>query len=515
MCAVGIEHLSESKVNLPSPHFYDKKSKRVPFPLRSLPDLMQRAIDEVGRTVQPPVELAFASALGTLSVACQISRRVRVPAGYTCNMGVFLLTIAGSGVRKSSTDRPFMEPIRNFQAECDAYLSEHLTDFDLTRRVWESERRGLERAISTARAKGKPIDDFLTDMAALYKREPQIPMGYKLVVEDATPEAFVHILSRTHPTTGIFSDEGGTVLNAPVLRSLEMLNKAWSGDAITVDRVSSGSSSSHWTNLTLSLMAQPRVVERFLGKAENHARESGFISRCLLSKPDFYAGYRTIQIGTQLSFGMDDWNRRITRLLRANHPIGKAPEPPKTMYFHLAARDAWLEFAQRVEVLQQPGEMFFAIPDAASKMAENCARIAALFHCLESDELEIKEASVRGAMKVCEFYLREFEAIFRVPTEEERDCEHAQKIVAFLQEECVLNGRQPYVPVRFILQYGPPPRTRSARDRALKILETDGFARVVRERAQIWLLLNPRHFPVDELKDMKNNGFPEPGINLI
>ncbi|ATA52856.1 hypothetical protein CKY39_06265 [Variovorax boronicumulans] len=500
---------------MPSPRFYDKKSLRITFPFRSLPELMQRAIDEVCKTVQPPVELAFASALGTLSLACQVSRRVRVPAGYTCNVGVFLVTIAGSGVRKSSTDRPFMAPIRNFQAECDADLSEQLTGFDRARRVWESERRGLERAISAARARNKPIDDFMAEMAVLYAREPQRPMGYKLVVEDATPEAFVQILSRTHPTTGIFSDEGGTVLNAPVLRSLEMLNKAWSGDAIVVDRVSSGSASSQWTNLTLSLMAQPRVVERFLGKADNHARESGFISRCLLSRPDFEAGYRTIQVGGQFGDGMDDWNRRITRLLRANHPIGLPPDPPKTMYFSWAARNAWVEFAQRVEGLQQPGEMFFAIPDSASKMAENCARIAALFQCLESDSLEIDEAFVRAAINICEYYLREFEAIFRIPTEEEKDREHAMKIVVFLQEACVQNGRQPYVPIRFILQYGPPPRTRSARDRALRVLEKDGLARIVRDRSQIHLLLNPRHFPVDELKDMPNNGFAEPVFNQI
>ncbi|MDQ0072607.1 hypothetical protein J2W34_004412 [Variovorax boronicumulans] len=476
---------------------------------------MQRVIYEVGSTVQPPVELAFASALGTLSLACQISRRVRVPAGYSCNVGVFLVTIAGSGVRKSSTDRPFMAPVRNFQAECDADLSDRLAAFDRARRIWESERRGLERAISAARARNKPIDGFTAEMKSLYEREPQRPMGYKLIVEDATPEAFVQILSKTYSTTGIFSDEGGTVLNAPVLRSLEMLNKAWSGDSITVDRVSSGSASSHWTNLTLSLMAQPRVVERFLGKADNHARESGFISRCLLSRPDFVAGYRTIQAGSQLGDGMDDWNRRITRLLRANHPIGSMPKPPETVYFSWTAGEAWLRFAQRVEIFQQPGEMFFTIPDSASKMAENCARIAALFHCLESDDLEIKEASVLSAIAVCEFYLHEFAAIFRVRSEDDKDREHALKIVSFLQEECVRNGRNPYIPVRLILQYGPPPRTRNSRDRALRVLEQDGMARIVRDRSQILLLLNPHHFPVDEIKGMKNNGFEEPSANLI
>lgn len=493
---------------MPSPGFIPKKSVRVDFPWRYLPPLLQKVLQEVATVVQPPVELAFASALGVLSIACQGSRRVKVPIGYTCNIGVYLLTIAGSGVRKSSTDRPFMAPVRAFQTECDADLAKRTRDFERDRRIWDSERKGLERAISKARATDKPIADIEKKMAELYEREPQKPKGYKLIVEDATPAAFARILADSHPTTGIFSDEGGTVLNAPVLRSLEMLNKAWSGDAINIDRVTTGSSLSERTNLTLSLMAQPRVVDNFLGKANNHARESGFVSRCLVARPHFEPGYRDLRPGVQYSEGMEEWTRRITQLLRENHPLESPPAAPQTLQFSPIAAEEWTAFAQRTETFQQKGEMFFDIPDAASKMAENAARISALFHCLGSDTLEIGHDSVVAATWVCDFYLREFHAIFK-EKENDDDELHAQNITEWLHARCEIDGRKPYISVRKILQLGPSPRNVNARDRALDLMAQKGMVRIVRKRSQINLWLNPSKFKVDLVEGAPNNGFPK------
>ncbi len=84
----------------------------------------------------------------------------------------------------------------------------------------------------------------------------------------------------------------------------------------------------------------------------------------------------------------------------------------KTLEFSPNAKVLWVDFANHVEHHLNPGGMYCEVRDAASKTAENVARMAALFHVSEGRSGEIQADSVNQALQICEWYLGEFKRIF-------------------------------------------------------------------------------------------------------
>ncbi len=103
-----------------------------PYPLDALPELVRQAVTEVQGFTQAPVALVAGSALAAASLACQSLADVQRAEGLTGPVGVFLLTVAESGERKTTADNLFLDPIRDWertQAElAEPALKEHAGD---------------------------------------------------------------------------------------------------------------------------------------------------------------------------------------------------------------------------------------------------------------------------------------------------------------------------------------------------------------------------------------------------
>ncbi|HMY91187.1 MAG TPA: DUF3987 domain-containing protein, partial [Nitrosomonas sp.] len=83
----------------PQPQPITARIQSEPYPIDALPDVIRRAVEEVGAFVKAPTVLVASSALGSLSLACQAhvdAKRAEKLQGPT---GLFLLTIADSGER--------------------------------------------------------------------------------------------------------------------------------------------------------------------------------------------------------------------------------------------------------------------------------------------------------------------------------------------------------------------------------------------------------------------------------
>ncbi|WP_423969878.1 DUF3987 domain-containing protein [Citrobacter werkmanii] len=81
----------------------------------------------------------------------------------------------------------------------------------------------------------------------------------------------------------------------PSLGELDKLNTLWDGSSVIVDRISREGFVLQNARLTLSLMAQPSVISRFMAKRGEEARGTGFLARFLIAKPRLMAGQRTDQ----------------------------------------------------------------------------------------------------------------------------------------------------------------------------------------------------------------------------
>ena len=87
-----------------------------PYPLDALPDTVRAAVFEVQGFTKAPIPLVASSALAALSLAIQTHADAKRAEKLHGPVGLFLLTIADSGERKSTCDGFFMKAIRDYDA---------------------------------------------------------------------------------------------------------------------------------------------------------------------------------------------------------------------------------------------------------------------------------------------------------------------------------------------------------------------------------------------------------------
>lgn len=86
-----------------------------PFPTWAFPDSIRAAIAEARQLVKAPDPIIAASVLASLSIAGQGLANVRRPNGIETPVSLFIMVIAESGERKSTTDALFTRSIRDFE----------------------------------------------------------------------------------------------------------------------------------------------------------------------------------------------------------------------------------------------------------------------------------------------------------------------------------------------------------------------------------------------------------------
>jgi len=86
-----------------------------PYPIEALPNSVRDAVDEVHGFVKAPFPLVAASAISAISLALQAHHDVERASALHSPIGLFLLTIADSGERKSTCDRFFTKAISNYE----------------------------------------------------------------------------------------------------------------------------------------------------------------------------------------------------------------------------------------------------------------------------------------------------------------------------------------------------------------------------------------------------------------
>ena len=105
------EPLSEAsksdRADWPDPLPLVTKIEPEPYPLDAMPDTIRAAVVEVQQFTKAPTALVASSALGALSLAVQALTDVKRAEKLTGPVGLFLLTIADSGERKSTCDEFF------------------------------------------------------------------------------------------------------------------------------------------------------------------------------------------------------------------------------------------------------------------------------------------------------------------------------------------------------------------------------------------------------------------------
>lgn len=349
------------------------------WPIFSEHSLLEGAISEATRELQISREMAIMCAFGAMATACQGHVDLKMPTGHKIPTALMLLTIADSGERKTTTQNYFSEAISASNDEAYQNYKAALIEHEVKHKLWQAHKRHLERAyIKCANQEDETLTrEALQALEKYIRTEPRPARSGKFLYEDSSPQALVQMLYENAPNGCLLSSEANSIFSGKVLGELDKLNTLWDGGSVIVDRISREGFILKNARLTLSVMAQPSVIAKFMDKRGEEARGTGFLARLLVAKPRPKAGYRQDMKQSDLP-RRKAFNTRISERLTLSTPLNR-----QELRFSETAANRWYEYSQTLEEEMQENGLYYYLKDHASKLLENTSRLAAILHTFE------------------------------------------------------------------------------------------------------------------------------------
>lgn len=394
-------------------------AKAEPYPVDALPSIMSNAVREVQAYVQAPMAMVAGAALGALSIAVQGLVDIDRDSSLTGPCSLFLLTIGESGERKSSCDGYFSRAIEQWERDRAAELAPAVAEAEGKLAAWSAERAGVLEAIKRNGKDNKPTAELKARLVAMDASKPKLVQVPVLRRGDSTPEALGFQLATEWPSAGIMSSEAGVVFgshgmgDASLQRNLALLNILWDGGSLPVARRTSQSYTIDGARLSMALQTQEASLRAFVDGGKGLARGMGFFARFLIAWPESTQGSRPYCEAPAMP-AVTRFNGWVRWLLDKALPLDSTGRlVPTRIALDPEAKAAWVAYHDGVEARLRPGGDLSDVRDVASKTADNAARLAALFHCLQhGNEGEISADDMRRGCALAQWYLGQAQRLF-------------------------------------------------------------------------------------------------------
>ncbi len=481
----------------PEPQPLSSKVEAEQYPLDALPESIRAAVEEVQGFVKAPVPLVASSALAALSLAIQAHADVKRAERLAGPVGLFLLTIADSGERKSTCDGFFTKAIRDYEAQQAEAAKPLVKDYRAALEGWEARCSGIKDKIRQLAKAGKPTGELEQLMHELEHEKPEPPRVPRLLYGDATPEALAYSLAKVWPSGGVVSAEAGVVFGAhgmgkeSAMRNLALLNILWDGGSLTIDRRSVESFVVRGTRLTVALQVQESALRDFFDRTGGLARGTGFLARFLVAWPESTQGFRMFTEAPDSWPHLDRFNQRVSTILNQLAPIDENGELiPAVLDLSPDAKFLWIAYHDSIESeLASCGELY-DVRDVASKSADNAARLAGLFQMFKGGDGPISAESFESASRIAAWHLHEarrFLGEFSLPAELASTIRLDNWLLDYCKRE-----KTHIVPTKKVQQFGPGGlREKAAIEIAMRGLEELGRARLAQDGRRRIIKVNP------------------------
>ena len=471
-----------------------------PYPIDALPDGIRAAVEELAKFVQAPIPMIASSSLAALSIAAQAHVDVARSERLHGPTGLFLLTIADSGERKSSVDGHFTKAIERYELEQANLAKPKVKDYEAELQVWKAKNEGIKDKIRQLAKSGKSTDlqsSVLRDHEHEMPEEPKIP---RLLYADVSPEKLALELATKWPVGGVFSAEGGMVLGSSgmgkesIMRTLSLYNQLWDGRSLTVDRKSTESFSVKGARLTIALQVQESTLRSFFTHAGGLARGTGFLARFLISHPKSTQGSRMFIEAPSPCVHLDKFNERIYEILSRPPRFDEGLLSPTLVKLDAQAKAAWIVFHDCVERELTVGGELHDVRDVASKIADNAARIAALLQIFEGNiDAGVGEGAFEGASRIAAWHLHEaLRFLGGAAQPQAEEMANAARLDKWLLGYCKREGVA-QVSNKKVQQFGPSGlRDKTTIESVVRQLNSLGRARIVEDGRSRLIQVNPK-----------------------
>jgi hypothetical protein len=469
-----------------------------PYPIEALPPIMRDAVVEVAEATQAPLAMIAVSAMCAASAALQGHINIQRKQGLVGPINVYALVIAMSGERKSTVDRFFAREINQWTSEQLENLKPELAKYRAELESHNSVKSGIVSLIQAATKKSdKEAVEKLT--AQLSEHESKLPKSVvipDMLLEDMTAEALVDRLDK-YPVKYLRTAEGGNLFGGYSMNSqrsmytLAVLNKAWDGDPINLQRKLSSSASVPNPRLTASIMVQPQTLRKFLREQGTMARDIGFLARFLVCEPASTQGTRFDKDPTDL-IALKAFERQIRKFLNEPLNFENGALKPGVVILEGKARATWGDIYNEFESGLLTGGPYAGFNDLASKAAEQVARIAAIFASIEHNlGAQPHEEDVRNAGTIIKWHMDEAMRVFSL-MEADAGLSDTVELSRWLVEQCKARGMT-QVSRREIQRAGPSSvRSKEALQQAILELVAAGHVREVQINRQKMIAVNPK-----------------------
>lgn len=468
-----------------------------PYPIDALPPSIRHAVMEVASYTQAPPAMCAVSALCAISAVLQGHVDVQRKPGLAGPVSLSALVIAVSGERKSTVDRFFARPISEWSKDQREKLAAEVAKADAAIEAHESVRRGISQKITAAakNEEAEEVERLKAELEAHSQKAPKPVTIPDMQLDDCTTEAMLDAL-REYPSQYLRTAEGGSFFGGHSMNpdrsmyGLAMLNKAWDGDAIAARRKVGGSYRIETPRLTTSIMVQPHTFQEFLQQGGSLARDIGTLARFLICRPASTQGTRLYRENERPP-SLETFNRKLRRILDTPLPREGGVLKPGVVPLNNEGREAWGKIHDEFETGLRPGARYHGFSDAASKAAEQVARIAAIFASFEAGlHTHPGIADVESAAAIVRWHIDETMRILSA-IDADAGLSAAADLSRWLVEHCRAHGVD-RINRRDIQRLGPARvRNKAELAKAIAELVEAGHIRDVREGRAKMVVVNP------------------------
>lgn len=495
---INIPSGNSQRTDWPEPLPLVTKVEPEPYPLDAMPDTIRAAVIEVQQFTKAPIALVSSAALAALSLAVQAHADVKRAEKLTGPVGLFLLTIADSGERKSTCDEFFTAAIREYQGQRAEAAKPGLAVYRADLAAWEAKHGGIEDKIRQLAKANKPSIEVEAALRDIEHDKPQAPRVPRLLRGDDTPESLAWALMHEWPAGGVMSSEAALILGAhgmgkdSIMRNLGLLNLLWDGGSLSIGRRHSESFTVKGARLTVALQVQESTLRSFFDRSGGLARGTGFLARFLVAWPESTQGFRPFTEAPANWPALAAFNQRLARVL--DQPVSIDDDGalfPSVLPLVPEAKAAWVAFHDAIESELVTGGELYDVRDVASKSADNAARVAALFQIFEHGMGgAVGLDAFEGASRIVAWHLNESRRFFgelALPAE----LANVARLDKWLLDYC-RRERTHFVPTKKVQQFGPGGlREKGAIDSAMRELEDLSRARLAQDGRRRTIQVNP------------------------
>jgi hypothetical protein len=462
---------AERRVNEERLPLYEPLGLGAPYPVEHLGRLLGNAANAIASKIRVPTAIAAQSVLAVASLAAQAKADVRLPYGQTRPLSLYLITVAGSGDRKSSADNEALWPIRKREKMLRETYTAEYSEWKVKNAAHNAQRRKIENDTKLT------LSARELELRALGS-EPIPPMHPILTAPDPTIEGLAKIWSNAPASLGLFSAEAGQFVGGHgmsadhKLKTAAALSELWDGKGMRRLRAGDGLSILDGRRLATHLMLQPEAAATFLG--DGLLKDQGFLSRVLIAAPESLSGTRLYrETKPEDEFAIRAYGARILSILESDWPLAEGQRcelnPPVLTLSDEAAKH-WCEYFDHIEKQSGIGGDLDAIRDFAAKAAEQAARIAGVMTIISNpDASEIGVTEMLNAIVLTDWHVAE---CLRLANANQID---KRLVKASRLFEWMKSQPDAVISLRHILQYGPSAvRSKQKAEEVLKILISHG-----------------------------------------